>query len=529
MRDIYLFFIGFFKTMSLKSILFLCSFLGLFSGMADSSSKDRPPFPLNKTLIRQFKQQGQTLLSDRVGDYILRAESLTDSKKYDQAIELLEYHYNREGLTKLEKAHFVLHIGRIYGQKKDKKQALSYFQTALDLKALPYHHHLSALYWTAQIYAGDENYNKALKLLKFWFSINEKPPPSSYILLAHCYYAKGQLNKALSYVEQGLSIVGRPMENWLEFASAIHLKQKNYKKALPHLEKLTALYPSTPRHWRQLAGVYLHLNKNRHAFVTLSMAHRMGHLKSKSDYLNLSSLYVWQGLPYQGGQLLQAKISQKIIAPEQKHLELLAEAYWLARERKESLSYLKEAGKKAVQPRFFIQYGQKLLDEELWGEAERAFKKALNTKKMKKTIQNIQEHKKQQALVYKRENDLRQRVFFQSRLSKAERPSFMNKDVESEEKDSGGGGSDGKSANNSQQKPASLKAPSTNHLESVYLGIGIALYQQKKYEEALSYFRRSIEVDDTFLSGYQWIDYAEAGILEKRKKESQELLIYNKQ
>ena len=43
-----------------------------------------------------------------------------------------------------------------------------------------------------------------------------------------------------------------------------------------------------------------------------------------------------------------------------------------------------------------------------------------------------------------------------------------------------------------------LKAPSTNHLENIYLGLGIAFYQQKKYKEALFYFKKSIEVDDTF-------------------------------
>ena len=65
------------------------------------------------------------------------------------------------------------------------------------------------------------------------------------------------------------------------------------------------------------------------------------------------------------------------------------------------------------------------------------------------------------------------------------------------------------------------KAPPTNYLEHIYLGIGIALYNQKKYEEALLYFKKSIEVKDTFLSGYQWIDYAETSLLEQKEKQNQ--------
>ena len=55
------------------------------------------------------------------------------------------------------------------------------------------------------------------------------------------------------------------------------------------------------------------------------------------------------------------------------------------------------------------------------------------------------------------------------------------------------------------------------------MGIGVTLYQQEKYQEALSYFKQSIEVDDTFLSGYQWIDYTETSILEQQKKEESSL------
>ena len=53
----------------------------------------------------------------------------------------------------------------------------------------------------------------------------------------------------------------------------------------------------------------------------------------------------------------------------------MAEAFWLAREGKEALFYLKEASKKASKPIFFVKYGQRLLEKEQWKTAEQAFKK----------------------------------------------------------------------------------------------------------------------------------------------------------
>lgn len=477
------------------------------------------PFSLNKTLIKKLKNQGNVLISDRAGSYILRAEGLAEGKKYGKAIELLKYHYEKENLKKSEKAYFAMHLGHLYKQNKDNKKSLFYLQKSLDLKALPYPQHLLALYHIAYIHIGEGKYDKGLKILKKWFSINENPSPQSYVLLAHCYYSQGKTEKALQYIETAIPLVGKPKESWLQFATAIYLKQKNYKKAQLYLEKLTALYPSGSSHWKQLAGVYLYLDKTDLAFVTLDIANKMGYLKSKSEYLNLFSLYIDQGLPYQGARLLKKKINQKLIPKEQKNLEILAEAFWLAREGKTALVYLKSASKTAKDSDFFVKYGQKLLDQEQWSSAEKAFKKALDTEKIKETMQKIKSYKKHLALAKQKENKLNWQKAIQS--------GYLSKDFNNQKNQPKNELPDSLSQNNSEntnlEGVVELKAPPTNYLENIYLGIGIAFYQQEKYEEALSYFRKSIEVDDTFLSGYQWIDHTESSILEKKNKENLKL------
>ncbi len=486
--------------------------------------REARPFPLNQPLIKQLKKQGRTLISDRVGAYILRAEGLAGNKKYDQAIELLEYHYSKSAGGVGEKAQFARHLGLLYKQKNNLGKSLFYLQKALGFKALAYPQHLSALYNTAQIHVEKESYDKALELLKLWFSINETPFPQSYILLSHCYYAKNQLRLALKYVEKTISLAEKPKESWLSFAAAIYIKQKRLKKAQPHLERLTALYPSQAIHWRQLANVYLHLNKANQAFVTLDIANKMGHLKSKSDYLNLFSFYVERGMPYQGAKLLQKKIQQNLIPKEQKSLERLAEAFWLAREEKSALAYLKEASQTARRPSFFIDYGGRLLAREQWAEAERAFQKALRSEPMRRVIKNIQNYKKELALA---NNKSALSLYAGLKAEPAKKRAFgesagggYGKSDVAQTKNSSFGESareDHGQLNSKTGRPA-LKAPPTNGLERVYLGLGAAAYHQKKYTEALSWFKKSVEADDTFLSGYQWIDYAETAILEEKQK-----------
>jgi len=398
----------------IKSFLFVFFSSWPVLSFSQAEEKTSHPFPLNHDLIKQIKRQGSTLISDRVGDYILRAEGLASDKKYDKAIDLLEYHYKKDTFTKSEKAQFAMYLGSFHKQDNKHEKSLFYLQTALDLKGLAYPQHLSTLYNLAQLQVEKENYDKALELLKLWFSINEKPFPQSYILLAHCYYAKNQIQLALKYVEKTIPLVAKPKESWLSFAAAIYIKQKKYEKARFYLEKLVALYPSRAVHWRQLAGIYLILDRTNHAFVTLDIANKMGHLKSKSDYMNLVSFYVEQGMPYQGAELLKQKIKQKVIPKKQKNLERLAEAFWISREEKSALVYFKEASKTASRPEFFINYGGRLLEREQWLDAEKVFRQALQTKKIQKTFKNIQNYKKELAFANQSKSDFKQYILSQT-------------------------------------------------------------------------------------------------------------------
>lgn len=458
------------------------------------------PVPINRQLIQQVKRGGGTLISERAGGYIERASSLTENKKYDKAIELLEYHYNRvDQMSPLERASFAVHIAATYRQKpastENKKKSLEYFQKALDFSALDYNSHLDALYQIAQIHIEDNETEKGFEVLKKWFSINENPQPQAYILLAGIYFAKMDLEESLKYVEQTLRLVPKPKENWLQFAAAIHLKRKSYKKARPYLERLTALFPDKAGHWKQLAGVYLLLNDNKKAFVTLDIAYKMGHLKRKTELLNLASLYVDQELPYQAGLLLEKSMEKDFITKEQKNLEFIAESFYLAREGGKSLKYLKQASQTAKDSKFFLKYGQRLLNEEQYQEAEAVFRKVLAKQDIQQSLQSIKIYKR--SLVATKE-DL---AMMDSKITQAGLT-----DQKARQKQAGLilENSDGKI----------LSPPPTNQLEKVYLYLGIALYNQKKPEKALNYFKKSIEIDDTFLNAYQWIDFAEARLLE---------------
>ena len=476
------------KVLSKLIFLVVLGFTPISFATTDQEKLPRP-VPLNSKLIKELKRATASLVSERVGNYILRSESLVTGKKYDKAIDLLEYHYKRkEELSDLERAHLALHLASIYrqievkGNKKAEKinreKAFSYFQKALDSKTLDYNSYLNGLYNIVQLYAEMDETEKSFETLKKWFSINKNPHPSSYVLLAGMYFTKDDIDESLKYIEYVLNTVSKPKENWLQFAVAIHLKKKNYKKAQSYLERLVALFPGQAKNWTQLAGVYLLQNDHKKAFITLEIAYKMGYVKKKSELLNLAALYIDQEMPYQSGKLVEKGIKENIIPKEKKTLELQAEAFYLAREGEKSLSSLREASQMTKDPKFFLKYGQRLLHEEKWVEAENVFRKVLNFDKMKKSLASIQDYKKQLAQS-KRQNHQEQRE-----------ARFV-------------------ASSQNLEENTELKAPATFDLEKVYLYLGISLSSQNKSNQALVAFNQAIEIDDTYLEAYQWIDFTD--------------------
>lgn len=512
------FYMFFKKTLNIYTVI-IC-FLYLFASQQLIAKTYQRIVPLDTNKINLIKRQGTSLISSRLGTYILRASSLEKSKKYQQAIDLLNYHYNKPSINKTEKAKLAVQLAYLYQQNKNSKKSISLLKKSLNLQALPYAQYLSALYALAQMRAEQGKFNASLKLLKNWFSLQAQPHPEAYALLAYCYYEKNQLSASLMHIEKTLSLVTKPKENWLQFVVAIYLKQKNYKKAQPYLERLVALYPAHASNWKQLAAVYLHLKKNKHAFITLDMANKMQHLKTKTDYLNLSTLYVDQNMPYQGALFLKDALLQNLIPKNQKHFEILATAFWMAREEGLALFYLKKASLTARKPGFFIQYGQKLLDQEQWAEAKNIFQKALKTPSVQASIIAVKSYKKKLANLDK--NKSKQRSTFYNTQTSAKLASMasaesLTHDLTQKIKI--------QKTDTNKSKQALITPPQANALKQAYFGIGVALYQLGDYPQALIFFKKTINVDDSFINAYQWIDYTETSLLEAKKKKQQKAKI----
>ncbi len=359
----------------IMKVFILCYFLFIYSPVLATT------FPKNTKSIAKIKKQSSGLISDKIYKFIERAYDLVAGKKYNAALKILEEQSKSSYIKKGERAQILRTIGFIYAQKEDYISAVKYLQQSLATQKLSYDLHLETFFTIAQITIISENYSKGQKLLEEWFSISDKDKPEAYILYAICLLEKNQPRESLKYVEKTISMVAQPQESWLKFALSLYLNDGNYKKASPLLEKLVAQFPNRPIYWKQLAGVYLHLNNNKKALITLELAHKMGYLDTENKYLNLIKLLIEQNIPFQAAELLKNKIDNSLIKNNEKNLELMADAYMMSRERKTSLSIFSKILNLSNSQKLHSKYAYLLLQEEQWKKAEKVFKKSLTLKK----------------------------------------------------------------------------------------------------------------------------------------------------
>jgi len=105
----------------------------------------------------------------------------------------------------------------------------------------------------------------------------------------------------------------------------------------------------------------------------MELAYKLGHLKNETEIINIVSLYVQTGIPFQGAKFLNRAIKDKKVKGSKKSYELLSNAYVASREYKKALVPLSKAAKLSKDGKLYAHQGRLYLNEEKWSKAIEAF------------------------------------------------------------------------------------------------------------------------------------------------------------
>ena len=317
------------------------------------------------------------LTSKSVQRRLMRANELIAQDNRKGAIEILEK-MTQKNYRPFELGKIWQTLAYAYAQTEKYKKARHAFSMAVKQNALPYKPTLQSIFALAQLELMAENYKAAEKALSDWFSLSKEQKPDAYVFLATIQFQKGQKKKALASILKGLEIAKKPKENWLTFAVSLLYEEGRYKEAGEMLYKLTEMNTGKKMYWTQLAGSLLNANKSMEALAVLDLALKLELLDQQGEYLNIISLFLSNGLPYEASQLMQTAMKKKVVKKDKKNLELLANALIQAKEYDKALAPLEQAAKLSNDGKLYALKARLFLEKEDFKESIRLFDLALS-------------------------------------------------------------------------------------------------------------------------------------------------------
>lgn len=321
-------------------------------------------------------------MRNRVYSQLARAQKLSDDGDKIAGFEVLDEVKDRiEQLNSYEQAMLFNFYGFMYYANDDLASAIDSFEQVITQEAIPESLYLSTTYSLAQLAMQQQDYKKALVFLNQWQTSNTKAiTANQHIVFAQVHYQDKNFNSALEHVISAIDSHklqgGIAKEPWLILQRAAYYELKQPKKVAEVIEQLVKYYEK-PAYWLQLAGMYGELGQEDKQLGAMETAWQAGYVTKESDIIMLAQLYLFNQLPYKAADLLDNAIGKGIVVANEKRLELLAQAYMLAKEDEKAIPVLVKAAEISDTGKFDAQLAQSYLNLEKWALAIDSAKQAI--------------------------------------------------------------------------------------------------------------------------------------------------------
>ncbi|MBM3514897.1 MAG: tetratricopeptide repeat protein [Alphaproteobacteria bacterium] len=320
---------------------------------------------------------------------LTNAQKQIETKAYAEALVTLQGIEANQKINEYERASIYQTFAYLYAEQEKYKDAIVYFQKSIDISkpaeglGLPQAQVTSTMYNLGQLYMVVEDYKQAVIQLEAWRKVAESVNSQGLAMLATAYYQNENFDKALELIKEAIAKTTEPKEQWYQLQLAILLERDRYPEAEKLLELMIPKFPGNRTYWMQLAAVYNELNKDKESFAIFAAAYQLGFLTDEKDIVRLARLYMFHENPYQGAMVMEKAFKGTGVQRNSENLEVVANAYFNAREYKKAIPWLKEAADKSPNGILEMRLCQAQLQLNAYKDAEESCKSAIDKKGLK--------------------------------------------------------------------------------------------------------------------------------------------------
>jgi tetratricopeptide (TPR) repeat protein len=295
----------------------------------------------------QKTKQAQAV-SKEVYDRIQKAQEMIDADDQQGALSLLNSLKTKKGITEYELQNILNYIGFVNYNLENIDEAMAAYEEMIRIPSIEPQIKKQTIYTMAQLSTMQENYDKALKLLEEYFSLETNPAPDNYILYAQNLYQVNRFADMIAPIEKAISEAQRRetdvKEDWYVLLNFAYFQQENYAK-VRDIQKILLVNWPKKRYWFSLAGAYTELGEEDNLMGAYDAANTQGLLEKESEFTTMAQLYMQHEVPYKAAVLLEREMESGRVAKDAKNYRLLSQAWTLAAEDEKSVPALQAAAR----------------------------------------------------------------------------------------------------------------------------------------------------------------------------------------
>ncbi len=320
-------------------------------------------------------------MSERVYKRLQAIQQLLETKQFDAAAPKLNELQSLAKLSPYERAQIHNITAYFHYLQEQYVAAIRAYRRLLEQEPLPEALVQSTLRTLAQLYFTVGQYEQVITPIKRLLSMLDEPEAELHALLGSAYFQLKRYDDALPSIQSAIDIDRKqgnvPKESWLLLVRVIYHERRDYKNMLSVLKELATHYPKND-YLRAMAGAYSELGDTRNQLAVTEALYEGGGLRKPSELVNLANLYLLHGIPYKAAKLLQAELDAGRLEPSVRHLRLLSQAWYQAREEERAIPPLRSAARRSEDGELYLRLAQSYMDLERWEAAADALRRALD-------------------------------------------------------------------------------------------------------------------------------------------------------
>ena len=265
----------------------------------------------------------------------------------------------------------------LYIARGDFANAMSALQPVVQRNILQGSEQREAQLTLGKLLVANGQYQQGLDTLRNLVQGQENTSPDVLVAMAQAYAQLGQCRQAVPEVKRAIDSSADPAAEWYQLQVFCLYQEHDYAGAADALQAALNRYPEQTQYWQQLGEAYAQSGDASKALAVYALMYRQGLVRQPQDYMNLTSLYMQNNLPYQGAQILQEGLQSGVVPASEANYMLLASAWQDAGDMDRAVAALGEAVKQSKSGDAYVLQAQIYTQRHEWFSAIDTAKKAI--------------------------------------------------------------------------------------------------------------------------------------------------------